>query len=128
MVTNEEINKIKERLINVYQPIEIYLFGSYAWGHPDEESDVDLLIIVDDSDQKTYKRSIPGYQALSDLRISNDIIVYTKEEFDQRIKSVTTLGYKIKNDMDLIMLYLIKKMNKKILFIQLLSTHLRYKK
>ncbi len=30
----------------------IYLFGSYAWGNPDDESDLDLLVIMKASDEK----------------------------------------------------------------------------
>ena len=29
----------------------VYLFGSYAWGSPDEDSDVDLAVIVPDDSQ-----------------------------------------------------------------------------
>ena len=29
--------KVKQKLIECYDPLKIYIFGSYAWGHPDEE-------------------------------------------------------------------------------------------
>ena len=34
-----------ERLKKEFQPEEIYLFGSHAWGTPSEDSDVDLMVI-----------------------------------------------------------------------------------
>ena len=95
---NKLLKEAKKLLIGVYNPIEIYLFGSYAWGTPTKDSDLDFLIVVEESDKKSYKRSIPGDLALVDLLVSRDIVVSTKEEFEQRASDVTTLCYKIKKD------------------------------
>jgi|SRR5579862_842954 len=97
MITPEIIAEVKKRLIEVYSPETIYLFGSYAWGNPDEESDLDLLIVVNSSNEKSHKRSIPGRRALWGMGIAKDIIVYTQEEFNKRVMDPTTLIYKIKN-------------------------------
>jgi predicted nucleotidyltransferase len=99
MIDKKIIEEVKNRLVKTYNPVAIYLFGSYAWGTPSEDSDLDLLIVVDKSDEKSYKRPIPGYKALRGLEdISKDIIVQTKEIFDRRAKEVTTLEFKIKRD------------------------------
>ena len=98
MIEKSIIDEVKRRLIEVYDPVEIYLFGSYAWGTPTKDSDLDLLIVVDKSDEKSYSRVRPGHRALFGLDISKDIIVYTKDEFEKRSKDITTLCYKIKND------------------------------
>jgi Nucleotidyltransferase domain. len=97
MITPEIIEEVTKRLVNVYQPETIYLFGSYAWGHPDEESDLDLLIVVRTSDEKSHKRIIPGLHVLWDLNISKDLLVYTQEEFDVRVVDPTSFLHKIKN-------------------------------
>ena len=102
MITPETIKEVKNRLVKVYNPLAIYLFGSYAWGNPDEDSDLDLLIVIETSSEKSYKRSISGHSALFGMGISKDIIVYTKEEFNKRSKEITTLAYKIKNNGELI--------------------------
>jgi len=103
MVSKEVIEEIKSRLVKAYDPVEIYLFGSYAWGTPTEDSDLDLLIVVEESEQKTYKRPLIGYKALRGLEgISKDLIVQTKEEFDRISNNVTTLSHKIKRDGELI--------------------------
>ena len=91
------IQDATNRLITAYQPLEIYLFGSYAWGQPDEDSDLDLVVVIDHSEEKSYKRPILGYEALMSMRISNDLIIYTKKEWDELSCNVTTLAYKIKN-------------------------------
>ena len=38
-----------ERLKSEFQPEQIWLFGSHAWGTPTEDSDVDLMVIVPSS-------------------------------------------------------------------------------
>ena len=102
MINKETIEEVKKRLIKTYKPIAIYIFGSYAWGTPDEDSDLDLLIIIDKSNEKSYIRPITGHKALIGLCISKDIIIYTKDEFEKFSKDKTTLGYKIKKDGELI--------------------------
>jgi uncharacterized protein len=98
MITKNTIQEITNRLVKVYNPIEIYLFGSYAWGNPTEDSDLDLLVVVEDSDEKSHKRVIKGCEALWGMCISKDILVYTKQEFEERVNDITTLPYKIKKD------------------------------
>jgi predicted nucleotidyltransferase len=72
MVNNKMIQDIISRLVKVYDPQAIYLFGSYAWGHPDEDSDLDFLIIVDKLEDR-YKALIAGHRELSDLTIPKDL-------------------------------------------------------
>ena len=92
------IEEVKRRLVKVYNPLAIYIFGSYAWGSPSPDSDLDLVIIVKESDEKNYKRPIKGHHVLFGLGIAKDIIVYTEKEFDKRSRDVTTLCYKVKED------------------------------
>ena len=98
MVTQSTIEEVKNRLVKAYDPLAIYLFGSYAWGTPDEDSDLDILIVVEKSDEKSYKRPIRGYDALFGLNISKDLIVHTKDEFDRSLANVHTLCSKIEKD------------------------------
>ena len=98
MINKKTIEEVQNRLVQVYDPLEMYLFGSYAWGKPSRDSDLDLLIVVSDSDDKIHKRSLPGIRVLIDLMISKDILVYTKKEFEKKSDDVTTLCYKIKKE------------------------------
>ena len=95
MTNAEVIDTVKERLVETYNPEVIYLFGSYAWGKPDEQSDLDLLVIVKNSDEKSYKRALRGIHSLSGMKIAKDIIVYTEAEFEELSSDVSTLCYKI---------------------------------
>ena len=63
MINKQTINSIKNTLVEVYHPLKIYLFGSYAWGKPTEDSDLDLLIVVQSSSKPLYERPVKGYLA-----------------------------------------------------------------
>jgi len=92
------LEKIKEKLVRAYNPVAIYLFGSHAWGVPTKDSDLDLLIVVEKSELNHELRPIAAYDALEDVHVPLDIIVYTRNEFEHKIKDVSTLGYKIKQE------------------------------
>lgn len=96
MVDSKMIEEVKKRLVKTYNPLAIYIFGSYAWGTPNEESDLDLVVVVDKLDQDKYKTLVNGHKALMDLDLSKDILVFTKEEFEQRAQDKTTLCFVIK--------------------------------
>jgi predicted nucleotidyltransferase len=102
MIDKKTIEEVKNRLVKTYNPIEIYVFGLYAWGTPNEDSDLDLLIVIDESNEKSYARTRVGHGELYGLCISKDLIVYTKEEFEKVSNNITTLGYKIKKEGKLI--------------------------
>jgi predicted nucleotidyltransferase len=45
---NEKINVVKEAILKNVQAKYVYLFGSYAYGEPQENSDIDILAVVPD--------------------------------------------------------------------------------
>ena len=102
MISKEVIEEVKNRLVRAYDHTEIYLFGSYAWGTPNEDSDLDLLIVVEKSSQKTYERPFAACDTLFGMGISKDIIVYTKDEFEKYSSNRISLCHKIKQDGKLI--------------------------
>ena len=46
MVPNEGIQQLSERIVREFHPERIILFGSYAYGIPTNDSDVDILVIL----------------------------------------------------------------------------------
>ncbi|MEW6606357.1 MAG: nucleotidyltransferase domain-containing protein [bacterium] len=90
MTENKEIrkviNQITERIKREYQPEKIILFGSYAYGKPAEESDIDLFII-----KETGKRRMDRFcevrKILRDIHgVSIQPVVFTKAELNSRLK------------------------------------------
>jgi len=87
----ELLNEIVQRLVNALKPEKIYLFGSHAYGQPNDDSDVDLLVVVSDSDIPSRKKAAEGYLALKGLGIPKDIKVVTKTEFIKRSQWLSSI-------------------------------------
>ena len=82
MIDSNKINEIISRIATRFNPDKIILFGSYAAGNPNNDSDIDLLIIKD-TDLPRHKRSFDIQKSLIGSMIPIDILVYTTKEFDQ---------------------------------------------
>lgn len=76
-----------ERLKAEFQPEEIYLFGSHAWGTPTEDSDVDLMVVLPQSDERPIRRDQRAQHCLGRLPISMDVLVRTRREVN-RVREV----------------------------------------
>jgi predicted nucleotidyltransferase len=85
------LNEIVQRLVDALHPEKIYLFGSHAYGQPNDDSDVDLLIVVEDSDLSIRKKIADSYQSLWGLRIPKDIVVVTQSQFDKRSQWLSSI-------------------------------------
>ena len=61
------------------------LFGSAARADFDAEtSDLDFLVVVEESPLDAYERDAVAYRALGDIRLPIDVQVYTRTEFEKR--------------------------------------------
>jgi predicted nucleotidyltransferase len=78
------MNEIVQRLVNALHPEKIYLFGSYAYGQPNDDSDVDLLIVVNDSDLPIRMKTVESYRALRGLLVPAEIKVVAQTVFEKR--------------------------------------------
>jgi len=80
------IDRMIERLIAEYTPLKIVLFGSYAYGHPSADSDIDLLIIKETPDDfidrwGEAQRILTGTHRF----IPVETLVMTPEEVEDRL-------------------------------------------
>ena len=94
-VTDSLLDVIVERLVDEFHPDSIVLFGSRAWGEPDEESDVDLFVVVPKSDQPPYRRATRAYRSLRDIGVPVDVIVNTRDEVARNKEVTTSLVHKV---------------------------------
>ena len=86
-----ELNKLKELIINAIPVEQIYLFGSYAYGTPHRDSDLDLYVVLKDG--------LPMRDLDAGLQISHaiaheksmpvDIIAKNKKDFTGRLEFIT---------------------------------------
>lgn len=81
IIPESKIKEITETIVKVIDPDKIILFGSYAAGTPNENSDIDLLVIKD-SPLPRYKRGFEIDMALRGIGVPTDILVYTHNELN----------------------------------------------
>ena len=96
MITHDVVKEAVDRLVKAYSPMSIYLYGSYLHEKPDWDDDLNMLVVVESSNQKAYKRSHKAFDALLGLDVPTNITVFTKEEFDTFSRDVTSLTHEVK--------------------------------
>ncbi|MCH8966090.1 MAG: nucleotidyltransferase domain-containing protein [Planctomycetes bacterium] len=79
-----KIAEIVARVRAALSPIRIYLHGSYAYGTPGPASDIDPLVVVEESGLDPYERDAAAYRALAGCGVAKDVQVYTRAEFEER--------------------------------------------
>jgi predicted nucleotidyltransferase len=79
-----EIESITAQLIEKYNPEKIILFGSAARGDASPDSDLDFLIIKNDTPHKGRDRMIQ-VSRLIDRNLPADFLVYRTEEVEKRL-------------------------------------------
>ncbi len=94
-ITVELLNIITSRIAEAIHPEKIILFGSHAWGTPDETSDIDLFIVVPETDQPAYRRARGIYRCLRGIGVPIDIVVQTHEEVERSRSVATSLVRKV---------------------------------
>ncbi len=73
-----------DRLVEVYRPQRIYLFGSKAREEAGPDIDYDLLVVVPDDAPAGRRESRLAYQALRGTGTAADVIVCTESWFEKR--------------------------------------------
>jgi predicted nucleotidyltransferase len=98
---NTYIQQLKENLKKI-NPYKVILFGSYAYGTPHIDSDIDLLVVTNDKfTPQTFKEKTNLYITVSEhiLSISKqvpvDLIVYTLPMYEQFLKTGSSFSKEI---------------------------------
>lgn len=84
MVTREDIHAITDDIVREFTPLQVILFGSYAYGTPTEDSDVDLLVVLDIPKSEFRNKAIEIWQRIPS-RFSLDLLVRSPEEIAYRV-------------------------------------------
>jgi hypothetical protein len=75
--------EVVRRLVEVYNPLRIYLFGSAARGDAGPDSDYDLMVILPDEAPQHLRRGSPGYRALRGTGVAADVQVWPQGDFNR---------------------------------------------
>jgi predicted nucleotidyltransferase len=81
---SEALPKAIERIVQELDPEKIILFGSYAYGTPTPNSDVDLLVIME-TDASSKERSWAVSRLLIPRPFPVDILVRTPQELKRAL-------------------------------------------
>ena len=84
MVTREDILSTCDDIVREFSPLQVILFGSYAYGTPTDDSDVDLLVVMDIPESETRRQAVEILQRIP-RRFSMDLLVRSPEEVAYRI-------------------------------------------
>ena len=97
-VSRGAINAVVKRIVEQFDPERIILFGSYAYGQPTPDSDVDLLVVLQ-TDARPRAKQLEIVRALSPHPFGMDILVRTPVQLKKRIamgdyflRDITTRG------------------------------------
>ena len=79
-ITKEQIQAVADKIAKEFSPEKIILFGSYAWGKPNKDSDVDLCVIKNVENTRALARDISS--AVDPRPFPMDVVVFRpKTEF-----------------------------------------------
>ena len=84
MVTREEIQATCDDIVREFAPLQVILFGSHAYGTPTEDSDVDLLVVMDIPKSEFLNKAIEIRQRIS-YRFGLDLLVRSPKEIAYRV-------------------------------------------
>ena len=90
-------DKLKEKIVNALKPLnpmKIIIFGSYAYGTPTEDSDLDICIVKKDYKNK-WEEKAKIRKALSSIRLPKDILNPKVDEYEFYKNEINSVYYDI---------------------------------
>jgi predicted nucleotidyltransferase len=94
-LTDEQLDEIVRRLVAALAPQRIILFGSHAYGAPGADSDVDLLIVVDEASQLTVEFLKRAHTCLDGSFLPVELHFRSRQNFERRSRIRTSLEHEI---------------------------------
>lgn len=82
---DQKIKEITQKIVKEHQPEKIILFGSYAWGRPGPDSDIDLFV-VKKTKEPSLKRIENFDKLFSRREFPMDFLIYTPQQVKKRLE------------------------------------------
>ncbi len=98
MKSEKDIKLLVDAIVKLFKVRRIILFGSYAYGNFDKNSDIDLCIITNENKRKLNIIREIRSSLNSIINTSLDLVVYNEDEFNERASLKSTMEYKIQNE------------------------------
>ena len=80
-----EIEELKNCFVRQLSPLRVYLFGSFAEGRQNDDSDYDFYIVVNDDTKDIISTTAQAYKSVRRAKTRPvDIVVGTSSRFESR--------------------------------------------
>jgi predicted nucleotidyltransferase len=88
MIEFEAIQQVCDQIVREFHPQKVILFGSYAYGTPTEDSDVDLLVVMSKIEGNPIYKAMEIIRKIREVSrgFAIDLLVRTPEVVRQRIE------------------------------------------
>jgi len=90
-IADPALDRLLRRVVEVMDPLEVWLFGSRAEGRARPDSDYDLLVVLPDSTPEEAFDPVRAWHIGRSVRVSSDIIPCTRSEFDEERDEIDSL-------------------------------------
>ncbi len=90
LASQSDIRRMVGKIVRRFRPQRVILFGSYARGDADADSDVDFLVVMDVSGS-TRRKAVEIGVALRDVDVAKDIIVVRPGDYAWRKQMIGTI-------------------------------------
>ena len=84
MIELEKIYELRDQIVQQFHPQKVILFGSYAYGTPTEDSDVDLLVVMPFEGRCAHKSA--EILNVTNPHFAIDLLVRTPEQVKTRVE------------------------------------------
>ncbi|MCL2108285.1 MAG: nucleotidyltransferase domain-containing protein [Oscillospiraceae bacterium] len=99
MAINDEILKIKDAIVGSVPIEKLYLFGSYARGTQNDDSDYDFYMVISNTGMRPLEAMEKAVSSVCGLRRKPmDVLAGTVETFERRSKGISTIEREVANE------------------------------
>ena len=98
MINQSKILSILALIRKITKTEDVYLFGSYANGRPNENSDLDIAVIKDDTSNEEEESFEIRKKMLETGYVPLDLVFLDRKQFQKRKKNIGSLYYEIEKN------------------------------
>lgn len=95
-MVNDDVKKLALKIGEKFKPQKVIVFGSWAWGTPHKDSDVDFCVIK--NTDNTRREALQINLFLTPREYPMDILVYTPDYVTKRLQMGDLFTKKIINE------------------------------
>ena len=92
MLDEQTLQQAVDRIVAAAKPSRVIVFGSYGRGDATEDSDLDLMVIAPEVENK-YEETIRLNRIVGNVGTGVDLLVYSEREYQRRSQVPGTVLY-----------------------------------